>query len=135
MGRYPSKMKVVAYRLDGSIFRIYDSARIASKNRHAHPRTIDKCIRGDTLTAYGYMWRRYPVNEIPKNIEPLKRKDADLSAIPIVEIDENGNVIRRFDSIKKAGKELGVDPRSIRDVLAKKRKQAKGHIFKKENDD
>lgn len=130
MGRCKSNERVVAYHLDGRLFRIYKSAIKAALNRHAHPRTIDKCIRGDTLTAFGYMWRRYPVDSIPKQIEPYQKPATTHAAVPIEEIDENGNVIKQFSSIKSAGKKLGIDPHSIRDNLNGKYKSAKGHKFR-----
>ena len=130
MGRCKSNERVVAYHLDGRLFRIYESARKAALNRHAHPRTIDKCIRGDTLTAFGYMWRRYPVDSIPEQIEPFQKPTSTFAPVPIAEIDENGNVIRYFESIKKAGKELGIDPHSIMDNLRGKSRQTNGHMFR-----
>lgn len=130
MGRCRSNFKVVAYQLDGRLFRIYETAKEASLSLNAHPRTIDKCIRGDTLTAYCYMWRRYPVENIPECIEPLERKTTTHAPIPIAEIDEKGQVIAYYESIKKAGKELGIDPHSIRDNLNDKSKQANGHMFR-----
>ena len=102
MSRCKTSFKVVAYRLDGSLFRIYDSARSAAKSRHAYPRTIDKCIRGDTTTAYGYMWRRFEDNNIPTTIEPYQKPTSTKGAIPIVEIDSNGDIIHQYSSIKKA---------------------------------
>ena len=130
MGRYTSKFKVVAYHLDGRIFRIYDSARRAAVNRHAHPRNIDKCIREESLTAFNLMWRRYLVESIPERIDPLEKTITNHSPIPIVEIDKKGNVIRYFKSIKKASKELGIDSHSIRDNLKGKIKKTNGHMFR-----
>ena len=125
-----SEYRVVAYKLDGSIFRIYRSAREAALNRHAHPRTIDKCIRGDSKTAFNYMWRRFKVDEIPDHVEPYEKTTTSLKAIPIVEIDDKGEVIRTFESIKKASKELGIDSHSIRDNLKGKTKKTNGHMFR-----
>ena len=135
MPRYPSTYKVVAYRLDGSLFRVYDSALKASKSRHCYKRTIDKCIRGDTLTAFGYMWRRYPSDSIPKSIEPLKKKKVSTISIPIAEISELGEIIKVYSSIRKASKELGLDYHSIRDVLNNKYKTVNGHMFRYLNKD
>ncbi|MCR4660611.1 MAG: hypothetical protein K5765_01260 [Clostridia bacterium] len=121
-----SKTKVVAYRLDGSLFRIYDSARSACRTRHAHPRTIDKCIRGDSLTAFNYMWRRYPANEIPEQIPPLVIKKNDRKNIPIAKLSGSGEIIEIYSSIKKASETNKTDPHSIRDVLNHKYQFAKG---------
>lgn len=130
MSRCKLNERVVAYRLDGSLYRIYESARKAALNRRAYPRTIDKCIRGDSQTAFGLMWRRYPVDSIPEEIEPYQKLTTTHAAVPIEEIDENGNVIQQFSSIKSAGKKLGIDPHSIRDNLNGKYKSGKGHKFR-----
>ena len=135
MPRYPSNCKVVAYKLDGSLFKVYDSALKASKSRHCYKRTIDKCIRGDTLTAFGYMWRRYPSDSIPKSITPLKKSNQSKISIPIAEIDKNGEIIKIYPSIRKASKELGLDYHSIRDVLNNKYKTCNGHMFRYLNKD
>ena len=134
MPRCKANQKVVAYRLNGDLFRVYDSARQAALSRHAYPRSIDKCIRGDTLTAFNYMWRRYPEDDIPQRIEPLKKEKISTKSKPIVEIDDNGNIINRYPSIKAASLSLHIDPHSIRDNLNNKAKQAKGHRFKYEKD-
>ena len=130
MSRCKSNMKVVAYRKDGTLFRIYDSAKKASLNRHAHPRTIDKCIRGESLTAFNYMWRRYPEDQIPERIPPLEIKEKSYESIPIMEIDINGNIVHQYQSIRNASKALIIDSHSIRDNLKGKTKTVKGHIFK-----
>lgn len=130
MGRCSSSFKVVAYRLDGSLFRVYDSANQASKNRHTKSRAIDKCIKGEIDTAFGYMWRRYLVSEIPESIEPLRKEILTYTRIPILEVDEKGDIIHFYSSIKKASEELGIDSRSIRDVLKGKLKTCNGHMFR-----
>ena len=135
MGRSKASTRVVAYRLDGTLFRVYLSAKEAAKSRHAHPRSIDKCIRGDTLTAFNYMWRRFDVDEIPSTIEPLSKVRVIPRVVPILEIDINGNVIKEYPSIKQAAKELKIDTHSIRDVLKGKFKQCNGHMFKYLNND
>ena len=130
MGRKASTFRVVAYHLDGSFYKTFLTAKEACLFLKCHPRTIDKCIRGDTTTAFNFMWRRYPFDSIPEKIEPYKKEEINHSPSRIAEIDINGKIISEYSSIKKASKELGVDPHSIRDVLKGKAKQAKGHIFK-----
>ena len=122
--------KVVAYRLDGTLFRVYDSARKAALSRHAHPRSIDKCIRGETLSAFNYMWRRYPSDDIPNQIEPYKAKEISLSKSPIALIDENGEIVHHYPSIKQASIDNNVDPSSIRDMLRGRCKTSKGKRYR-----
>ena len=135
MARAKANTRVVAYRLDGSLFRVYPSAKAAATSRHAHPRSIDKCIRGDSLTAFNLMWRRFDFDNIPESIPPFERPTVSMSPIKVAEVDEKGNVIKVYSSIKEAGRELNVDLHSIRDVLKGKFKTANGHMFKLLNND
>ena len=130
MGRTSKNFRVVAYRLDGSLFRVYESAKKASLSRKGHPRTIDKCIRGDSLTAFGYMWRRYPSDQIPETIEPLEDKKVSNTNTPIALLDDNGNILKHYPSINLAAKDNEVDPHSIRDVLNKIALKAKGKKYR-----
>ena len=130
MSRCKSSFKVVCYQKDGTLFRVYDSALSAAKSRKAYPRSIDKCIRGDTLTAFGYMWRRYPENKIPERIEPLQRKSSVSRSTPIALVDISNHIIKVYDSIRKASLDNDVDPHSIRDVLSGKARLAKGKKYR-----
>ena len=135
MGRYKRNYKVVAYRKDGTLFRIYDSAREACKSRHAYIRSIDKCLKGERKTAFNYMWRRYPFDDIPTHIEPYEKSSTSKVAIPIAEVDEKGDIIKVYPSIRKASKELHIDSHSIRDVLNGTYKKCNGHMFRYLNKD
>ena len=135
MGNYPRGFyKVVAYHLNGKIFRIYDSARQASLSNHGHPRTIDKCIRGNNLTAYGYMWRRVPTGAIPDRIEPYKTATISMGNRAIAKLTSNGGIIEVYSSIKEAAKKNNIDAHSIRDVLNGKYKHAGGYTYRELTD-
>ena len=136
MARASKEFKVVAYHpKDGTLFRMYDSAASASKSRHKSSRSIEKAIRGERLTAFGYIWKRLPINNIPTSIEPLPKKVVNKDPIPIAEIDENGNVINRYPSIRNASKSLNIDAHSIKDCLDGKFKSSNGHMFRNLNND
>ena len=129
MGRCKRNLVVVEYSLEGDLLHIYPNALSASKEKQAFRRTIDKCIRGDMNTAYGSMWRRYPKDDIPKHIKPYVKSKKNFTKREVKEIDEKGNIIQIYPSIKEASKNLHVDPHSIRDVLSGKISQTKGHRF------
>lgn len=130
MGRYKRNYKVVAYKKDGTLFRIYDSAREACKSRHAYIRSIDKCLKGERKSALNYMWRRYPFDDIPTHIKPYEKSSTSKVAIPIAEVDEKGDINKVYPSIRKASKELHIDSHSIRDVLNGTYKKCNGHMFR-----
>ena len=121
MGSYKKgTTKVVAYRLDGRIYAIYDSAIIASKKIGCFPRSIDKCIRGDCFTIHNLIWKRFPNDSIPKRIEPYQKVKKSRKAKPIAKVDENGNIIETYPSIKSASEINHIDSHTIRDILSNK---------------
>lgn len=130
MGRTSSLYKVVSYNLDGTIDRIFDSAKEASLLLNAHPRSIDKCIRENSLTLHGYMWRRFLISEIPTTIDPYIKNKRKTTTRCVVKIDENDLVIETYPSINQAAKANGVDTHSLRDNLNNKNKQVKGMRFR-----
>ena len=130
MGRCKKNFKVVEYTLQGELVEIYDSAKSASIKKHTHPRTIDKCIRGDSLSAKSRLWRRHQEDDIPLRIDPYIKNSNKTTPVKVATIDVNGNIIKIYPSIKNASKELGIDPHSIRDNIKGKTKQTKGYRFK-----
>lgn len=113
---------VACYTLEGELVRTYRSAKDASRCRKLHPRTIDKCIRGDVLTVRGQQWKRFPVNEVPTSIPPLEKEEITISNKPVAKLDEKGNIIEVYPSIKNAAEKNGIDSHSLRDQVNEKYK-------------
>ena len=131
MSRKSSKLVVVSYSPStGKLLKVYKSARQASLSRHNGSRAIEKAIRGERDTAFGYIWKRVCSDDIPECIEPLQKKRISRKPVPIAEIDICGNVITTYSSIRSASKALNIDPHSIRDNLSHKFKTANGHMFR-----
>ena len=115
-----SKTLVVCYTLDGKLVKTYPSAKYAASSLKMHPRSIDKCIRGDTLTAKGYLWRRMDIDNVKPSIEPYQKKILTRSVKPIAKIDEKGDIIEVYPSLKNAAKNNSIDPHTLRDIINKK---------------
>lgn len=113
---------MACYTLEGELVRTYRSAKDASRCRKLHPRTIDKCIRGDVLTVKGQQWKRFPINEVPTFIPPLEKEEITISNKPVAKLDEKGNIVEVYPSIKNAAKENNTDPYSLRDQVNEKYK-------------
>ena len=136
MSRKCSSLVVASYNPStGKLFKVYKSARQASLSRHNRSRAIEKAIRGERDTAFGYIWKRVCSDDIPQSIEPLQKKKISRKPVPIAEIDISGNVINTYSSIRSASKALNIDPHSIRDNLSHKFKTANGHMFRYLNND
>ena len=130
MGSYKKGVSLIAcYKLDGTLVRTYESARKAALSIHVHVRTIDKAIREEKII-HNKIWRRFPIGEVLKTIEPLEKQVISRNPKPVGLLDENDIVIEVYSSLKEAAKRNGVDSHTVRDMLYGKTKTAKGKRYK-----
>ena len=127
-GRSPNTV-VASYSLDGKLIKVYPSAKKAASSLHHFKRAVDKAIR-ENSTLHNRIWRRFPVDEVPESIEPLFRPTTTFNPKPIGLLDENNNVIKAYPSVRNAAIDNDLDPHTIRDMLYRKTKTAKGKRFK-----
>ena len=123
------KTVVASYSLEGKLIKTYESAKDASRCLKVFSRTIDKAIRENKII-HDRQWKRMPIDDIKKSIEPYRKKTTIISVLPIAEIDENNTVINIYPSIKKASVANNTDPHTIRDNLNGKTKSAKGKRYR-----
>ena len=115
-----SSTVIACYKLNGKLVKTYPSARVASKSRHLYVRTIDRATRGDLLTVKNLIWRRVDKNNVPLEIEPIKKEKHASSKKPVAKLDENNNIIETYSSISEAARKNKIDPHTLRDRLNKK---------------
>lgn len=113
---------VASYTLEGKLVRTYKSAKEASKRIGVFSRTIDRCIRGDITTVKGKRWKRFLVDEVPTSIPPLEKTSISLSIKPVAKIDENGNILEVYPSLRNASIKNNIDAHTLRDRLNNKYK-------------
>ena len=111
---------VACYTIDGKLVKTYPSASQAAKSRHLFKRTIDKCIRGDVTTVKGLQWKRFPINEVPDRIEPLEKTTTAISIRPVAKLNEKGEIIEVYPSIRNASINNHIDTHTLRDRLNEK---------------
>lgn len=76
------------------------------------------------------MWKRFLVEKTPTNIPPLEKSSTSIVSIQIAGIDELGNIIKIYFSIRKASEELHIDSHCIRDVLNWLYNKFNGRMFR-----
>ena len=134
MGRLRKDERVVAYKTNGTLFRVYLNTKQASRSLKKSDLVISKCIRGEIDTAYSYIFRKCRVDEIPESIPPLLEKK---KTIPkrVVSYTLDGQYVKTYRSINEAGRELHKDTKLIRDCLKGKYMTAYGYRWRyiKEN--
>lgn len=76
------------------------------------------------------MWRRVPVGTSKNDIKPYSVKKIKYTPVCVKKYDKEGNFIQEYKSIRSASIDNNIDPKSIRDCLNGKQKQAGGFIYK-----
>ena len=134
MGRLRKDERVVAYKSNGTLFKVYLNTKQASRSLKKSDLVISKCIRGEIDTAYSYIFRKFKVDEIPESIPPLQEKK---KTIPkrVVSYTLDGQYVKTYRSINEAGRQLHKDTKLIRDCLKGKYMTAYGYRWRyiKEN--
>ena len=91
------------------------------------PRTIDKCIRGETKTAHNLIWKRCEPNNVPLLIEPLSTNTYIKNrAKKISQYSLDNKYIKTYKSINDAAKVLHKPRQAISDCLYGKYQTAYG---------
>lgn len=111
---------IACYTKKGKLVRVYGSAKKAALSRHLFPRTIDRCIRGDIKTVKGLRWKRFKIGEVPNSVPPLESNSTTLSIKPVAKIDENGEILEAYPSIRNAAINNNIDTHTLRDRLNQK---------------
>ena len=98
---------VYQYTMDGKYIREYASALEAAKTFGLHGSwPILSCCTGRSRYSHGYRWSHEKVDQLPE-----MRKDRGIR--PIVQLDDDFNVIEIFPKISDACKKFGVTPGAI----------------------
>ena len=134
MGRLRKDERVVAYKCNGTLFRVYLNTKQASRSLKKSDLVISRCIRGEIDTAYSYIFRKFKVNEIPESIPPLQEKKKTISK-RVASYTLDGQYVKSYRSINEAGRQLHKDTKLIRDCLKGKYMTAYGYRWRyiKEN--
>ena len=125
------KTVVACYDLNGKLKRTYLTGKSAARSLKLHPRTIDKCIRGETKTAHNLIWKRCEPNNVPLLIEPLSTNTYIKNrAKKISQYSLDNKYIKTYKSINDAARQLHKPRQAISDCLNGKYLTAYGYKWK-----
>lgn len=121
--KVPKKWKpILQYSLEGEFIKEWNNiseAQEAYKTKH-----IGTCASGKRNHAVGFVWRYKTSENIPQTIEVSKPKGNR----PIAMVDEYGNTIKEFSTIREASKVLGLNYTGICAVLKGLQKKTGNNI-------
>lgn len=114
------------YTLDGVFIKRYVSIKSAISENEFKNENISLCCLHKRNQSNGYIWRYDGDNDVEH-----KKKT---NAIPVVQLDKNGNFISEYKSISEASKKLGISSSKICICCKGKRKYTGGYKFKYKKD-
>ena len=126
---YDTKINKPIFQIDKNTLRVinaFATVKIASEMCNIGIETLYYCLRGDTWTAGGFIWKYQNSNE---EILP-KPKQGHQFMKPVVQMDSVGNILHTFDSITDASKTLGINVSNIWSVCNGERSKAGKYKWK-----
>lgn len=125
-GKNNGNSKIVEqYDLNGNFIRAYDSLTEAAEINNLCLKNISHCCRGESKSAYGYVWKYNGTAYKPI----IKAKRLDKRKI-VYQYDLEGNFIKEWESMQDAEKNTKI--RHVGCVCLGKLKQSGGFMWKYE---
>ncbi len=123
---------VTQYDMKGRKIRTYESARQAQKITGISSGTISFVARDKLKSTGGYIWK---YDSIAKKIDVEKHYSSTTERVrrsskPVGKYSVEGELLKRYSSIRVAGKEEGINPTRISSVINGKSKSAGGFLWK-----
>ena len=117
--------KVFQYDLDFKLVGEYSSSEQAAKSVNRNQNSIIKCLDKKRITCAGFYWYRgkaalnNPEWYFKDLIENRKKQIPERTDIPkrVAQCNQDGDVIKVFDSIKAAARAFNIDKKGIRETL------------------
>ena len=122
--------------------KFVDNKKLNYVGRHTHKWTKDVCTDiakkytnlVDFMLADNYAYQASCRNKWIQEFTWLtKNKNLNRRAISIVEVDDGGNVINRYNSITEATKKCNLTAHTMRNILYFNQKMKNGNFLRKEN--
>lgn len=106
------EIKVDQYDKDGKFIQTFDSLMDAARSLGKETNSaIVSCCKGKKKSYCGFIWKYHGDELTKEELERINR--SDLPKKPIVMCDDEWNEIKRFPGFHDAGRELGINYRSI----------------------
>ncbi|SOC17708.1 NUMOD1 domain-containing DNA-binding protein [Pseudobutyrivibrio ruminis] len=124
---------IYQYDSDGIFVNEYDS--IINANKATNTTGVGKVINGQQKMAAGFYWRKVLLNTAKTPIEVINveaQQKPNGEKRPVIQLDDNGVIIKKYNSVTEASQTLGVNAKSIRLCAKGSQKHAGGFCWKYE---
>ena len=120
--KHPNDTPIYQYKIDGTFIKEWRSAAEAGKFLKINPHNISTCANHKRKRAGDYRWEYKKI----EMLEPIIKKRTKT----ILQMDDDGNIIKEFDSLNEASQTLQIDATTISHVLHGRLKHAGGFCWK-----
>ena len=121
------KKAVVQYSLDGEPIKIWDCACNAEKEVGLSAGQVSKCCNYKAVMAGGYLWK------FLSDDTPIIQLQERYAASPLCKevhlLDDDGNVVKKYNNGREAELELGLGRGLVSSVCNKVRKHTRNYKF------
>jgi len=125
----PLSVPVCQLTLDGQLIKVWDSLADIRRSGEYNIPNIELTCQGINSQSYGYLW----VFKKDYSLDKQYKWKPSNNYKGIVLLDDDGNFIKEFVSIKEASEELNIDRTTVRATCNKKWEKPKYNLmFKKE---
>ena len=121
------KLKVFQYDLEGNFIKEWDCVDSVSKKYNINGNSIATVCRKERKSCCGFQWSYEFLETFAKY--QINKPSRDSQSIKIAEVDKYGNIIKTYDCIREASREINTCNSNITAVLKGKYKQIKGHMY------
>lgn len=124
-------VSVNQYDMNGLYIATFKSILEASQKTETSYDTIIRCCNGKAKSAGGYQWRYIKEHKQCENISPVKYSNNYRPMRKVAQYDKDMNLIKIWESISEASKELGLQCSGIIEVCKQgKQKTCGGYIWR-----
>ncbi|WP_026994995.1 NUMOD1 domain-containing DNA-binding protein [Flectobacillus major] len=117
------KVSVCQYTKSGEFIGKFPSITLAAKSLGLNDSSIRDCLKGQSKTCGGYVWRR--------ENQPYEGEHKDFSKTKaVVKLDRSGNILDIFPSIVAAAETIGLTPDAIQKNVTGKNYTAGGFVWR-----
>ena len=131
--RAHNRKEVQLVDMDGNVIAEYKSIHAASCKTGWSHSTVQRVCDGLTWIDVDYKFR-YADPKLRKPYAPPKKPDQSHRFVPIVQLDQDGQIVARHISLKVAASAVGCNASAISNCCSGNLKHVKGFVFMRERD-
>ncbi len=133
-GGYAESKRIYQYSLAGVLIGEFESISEAGRYLKINTSNICMCAKHIRPNAGGFRWEYEKYDKLEPIIKEEKKCLLNRNGKPVLQLDDKGNVIRRYDSMSEAGRVLKKHSSGITRVLKGESKTFAGYFWKLDND-